>query len=197
MAEYVDASYWQVLKAADPAVLCRHGRCQYLPDSSDYTLSLWGVDYRIAVDRQEIINTTPGAHSHPYFNVFIIFYLLLEGDISVVGEWISEKDFPGGATFFRGPHLLPSMLITERYGNDLQGFSARCQELGGTPLSLADRAFSFRITAEVPVAVLYWSGDADFPAEAKILFDRSLINAMQLDVVYSLAVTICHRLAGR
>lgn len=197
MADYVDASYWQVLKAADPAVLCRCGRCQYHPDSGDYTLSLWGVDYRIAIHRQEIINTTQGTPSHPYFNVFIVSYLLLEGDISVVGEWISEKDFPGGATFFRGPHLLPSTLITERYGNDLQDFSARCQELGGTPLSLADRAFSFTIAPEVPVAVLYWSGDADFPAEAKILFDRSLISGLQLDVVYSLGVTICHRLAGR
>lgn len=197
MAEYVDASYWQVLKATDPAVLCRHGRCRFHSESGDYTLSLWGVDYRIAVYHQEIINTTLGAPSHPYFNVFIISYLLLEQDISVVGEWISEKDFPGGATFFRGPHVVPTVLITERCGNDLEGFTARCQELGGTSLSLADRAFSFRIAAEVPVAVLYWSGDADFPAEAKILFDRSLISALPLDVVYSLAVTICHRLAGR
>jgi Domain of unknown function (DUF3786) len=197
MADYVDASYWQVLEQADPAVLCRRGRCQYHPDSGDYTLHLWGIDYLIAVHRQAIINTTEGTPSHPYFNVFIVSYLLLEGDISVVGEWISEKDFPGGATFFRGPHVVPSMLITERYGNDLQDFAAQCQELGGTPLSLADRAFFFRIAAEVPVAVLYWSGDADFPAEAKILFDRSLIDGLQLDVVYSLAVTICHRLAGR
>lgn len=197
MAEYVDATYWQVLKAADPDILCRHGRCRFHSESGDYTLSLWGVNYRIAVHRQEIITTTPGAPSHPYFNVFIVSYLLLEGDISVVGEWISEKDFPGGATFFRGPHLLPSLLISERYGNDLQDFAARCQELGGTPLSLADRAFSFLIAPQVPVAVLYWGGDADFPAEAKMLFDRSLIKAMPLDVVYSLAVTICHRLAGR
>jgi hypothetical protein len=197
MAEYVDASYWQVLRKADPGVLCRRGRCRFHAESGDYTLSLWGVDYRIAVHRQEIVSTNQGPPTHPYFNVFIISYLLLEGDISVVGEWISEKDFPGGATFFRGPHVVPSMLITERYGNDLQDFTTRCRDLGGTPLSLADLAFSFLITPEVPVAVLYWRGDADFPAEARILFDRSLISALPLDVVYSLAVTICHRLAGR
>lgn len=197
MAEYVDASYWQVIKAADPAVVCRRGRCQYHPDNGDYTTSLWGVDYRIAVHRQEIVNTTREGPSHPYFNVFIISYLLLERDIAVVGEWVSEKDFAGGATFFRGPHVVPSTLITERFGNDLQSFAARCQELGGTSLPLADRAFSFSIVPEIPVAVLYWSGDADFPAEAKILFDRSLISGLQLDVVYSLAVTVCHRLAGR
>jgi hypothetical protein len=197
MAEYVDASYWQALDVADPAVISRHGRCRFHPSSGDYTLCLWGDDYRIAAHRQEIASTTHGAMHHPYFNVFIISYLLFPQDISVVGEWISEKDFPGGATFFRGPHLLPTSVIAERYQNDLSGFSGRCQELGGTPLSLADRAFSFAIVPEIPVAVLYWSGDADFPSEAKILYDRSLIGSLALDVVYSLGVTICYRLAGR
>lgn len=195
MTDYLDSHHWQALRQADPAVICRGNRCCYLPDSNSYTLTLWGIDYHIDCQQQKIVATGPAIH--PYFAVFIASYLLLDRDIQPVGEWISEKDFPGGPTFFRGPHLLPTAAITDCHGNDLDSFSARCRDVGGKELAMADLAFSLTIAPEIPVAALYWRGDDDFPAEAKILYDRSLIGVLALDVVYSLAVTICHRLAGR
>lgn len=197
MADYIDDSYWRLLAEADPAVICRQKRCRFFPETGDYQLRLWGLDYRIDRQRREIVTVGNAPAPHPYFNVFIVSYLLLDREIAPVGEWVSEKDFPGGATFFRGPHLLPTALVAERYQDDLAAFSSRCRELGGLELAMADRAFSFTITPDIPVAALYWSGDLDFPAEAKILYDRSLIGVLALDVMYSLAVTICYRLAGR
>lgn len=193
MAEYLDSHHWQALAAADPAALCRGHRCRYLPESSSYQITLWGIDFRVDCRQRQIIAAGPAAH--PYFNVFIVSYLLLAREIVPRGEWVSEKDFPGGATFFRGPHLLPTARIVATHGDDLAAFSARCGALGGRELAMADRAFTFAIAPEIPVAALYWRGDADFSAEAKILYDRSLIAALPLDVVYSLGVTICHRLA--
>jgi hypothetical protein len=49
------------------------------------------------------------------------------------------------------------------------------------------------ITPEIPVAIVYWLGDEDFPAEAKLLFDRSMINLMPLDILFALVVEVCDR----
>ena len=117
-------------------------------------------------------------------------------DIKLSGEWISEKDLPGGPTFFRGPHLLPTNLISNRFGNDLQSFCERCKKLGGTQLQLADAAFSFIITKDIPVAVLYWIGDEEFPAEAKILYDKSIAEPLPLDIVFALAFEVCNRIGS-
>lgn len=136
-------------------------------------------------------------HPHAYFYLFIIYYLLLSKDITPQGEWISEKDLPGGVTFFRGPHLLPTDLISDRFGNDLQGFSNFCEKLGGAPLELADAAFAFAITRDITIAILYWTGDEDFPAEAKILYDKAITDHLPLDIVYALAVEVCTRLGSR
>jgi len=144
MAEYIDSSYWAALAAADPAHLGRGGRCRHFPAEGRYQLTLWGVDYHIDLQRQEISTGNRAPLPHPYFNVFLVSYLLLDQDIRPIGEWIS----------------------------------------------------ALTIAPEIPVAALYCQGDDDFPAEAKILYDRSLIGALALDVVYSLGVTICHRLAG-
>jgi hypothetical protein len=42
--------------------------------------------------------------------------------------------------------------------------------------------------------VLYWEGDEQFGAEAKLLFDKSISAHLALDVIYAMAVGICKRL---
>ena len=109
-------------------------------------------------------------------------------------EWISEKDIPGGPTFFRGPHAIPTDLITRTYQNDIAAFGRRCRVLRGEAVEMGDAAFRFQMTGRLPVVVLYWQGDEDFPPEARMLFDRSICRFLALDVVFALAVEICARI---
>jgi len=195
MATYVDRSYFRDLATAPPTNVCRGERCRHDPSTTSYTLRIWGDEYIInwtakSIDR--LATTTPPIHD--YFQLFIIYYLLLPKDITGREEWISEKDLPGGTTFFRGPPLLPTNLISDRFANDLETFATCCKALGGTPLKMADAAFRFEITPDIQVAVLYWAGDEEFPAEAKILYDRAVIDVLPLDIVFALAVQICARI---
>jgi hypothetical protein len=59
---------------------------------------------------------------------------------------------------------------------------------------MADAAYSFKITPRIPVAVLYWRGDDDFPPESKILYDRTITEHLASDIIYALAVGICEKL---
>ncbi|MBU1568461.1 MAG: DUF3786 domain-containing protein [Proteobacteria bacterium] len=197
MTTYVDNNYFNDLAKANPSDICRNDRCSYDPTSKSYALQIWGDTYIIdwtqgRIERSDA--TMPPPHS--FFYLFIMYYLLLPLDIKPQGEWISEKDLPGGATFFRGPHLLPTNLISDRFGNDLQGFSDCCRRLGGSPLELADAAFSFTIAKEITIAILYFTGDEDFPAEAKILYDKSISAPLPIDIVFALAVEVCSRIGA-
>jgi hypothetical protein len=58
---------------------------------------------------------------------------------------------------------------------------------------MADVAYRFDIVPRIPVGVLYWQGDEDFPAEAKILYDQTITAHLASDIVYALAVGICER----
>ena len=120
--------------------------------------------------------------------------LLNSKEIAISNEWISEKDIPGGTTFFRGPHEIPTNLISLRFNNNVNEFKERCEQLHGSPLNMADAAYRFKITPRIPVAVLYWRGDDDFPAEAKLLYDRSIIELLSLDILFALAVAVCSRI---
>ena len=196
MTRVIDICHFQDLTRMDPEDVCRRALCRYDGNKGYYTLSVWGEDYAIYPDESRI--THPGddkSDINALLGLFIVHYLLTAKEIPINKEWISVKDIPGGVTFFRGPHTIPTYQIEKRYGNNVIGFCDTCEQLGGILLDMADKAYSFKIAPRIPVAILLWKGDDEFPVESKILFDRSIIEHLALDVVFSLAVEICARVA--
>ncbi len=197
MTYAVDKTYFQELVDQDPQAVCgRIPDCRYEPADRCYVLPVWNQACRIRPNEQEIACAGDGSpEPHALFYFFIIYYLLRATQTDVSGQWISEKDMPGGAAFFRGPHKIPDRLMSRRFGNNIDEFRERCRRLRGTSLDMGDAAFRFEITPDIPVAVVYWAGDEEFPAEAKVLYDQSLSGRFPLDVIFSMAVEVCIRVA--
>lgn len=186
-------SHFQQLLDADPKKICSRIPCCYDNASGTYSLTTWGVEYSVDPAGKLIAAVNPDQSLHEYFVIFLVHYLLNDTEIHISGEWISEKDMTGGPTFFRGPHAIPTEWISDRFDNDLDSFKQFCTRHSGESLDMADAAFCFALTSNIRVAVLYWTGDEDFPAEAKILYDSSLAEHFALDVIYALAISVCDR----
>ncbi|MCG8615571.1 MAG: DUF3786 domain-containing protein [Desulfobacterales bacterium] len=184
------------LKHKDPETVCRHTGAMYHPETGGYTLDIWQRSFLADPAGRSVSQTGGDPIPKPdYAALFVVHYLLGATEADVSGDWVSEKDIPGGAAFFRGPHTLPTQGIVDTFGDDLERFKGQCGKLGGRPLDMADAAFAFDITPNIPVAVLYWQGDEDFGAEAKLLFDRSISAHLALDIIYALAVMVCKMLS--
>ena len=197
MTYSIDISYFRELAEKNPEDLCRAASCDYDKKEKAYILSVWGEDYGIYPDDCKIVPLRNGKSGiNTLFVLFIIYYLLKSKEIKVGREWISEKDIPGGATFFRGPHKIPTQLIEQRYGNNIQGFKKICEKLSGSRIDMADAAYSFQITPRIPAAVLFWNGDDEFQPESKILFDKTITEHLTPDIIFCLAVEICQRISG-
>lgn len=196
MINLVAKSHFFELAKQDPNKICKRVKCNYDYVEKAYKITIWGDEYSINPTREKIECITDKVHNlHEYFQIFIIHYLLMKKDIEVCNEWVSEKDIPGGSSFFTVSHEIPCDLISVKYGNDVLKFKNHCEKLDGFPLDMADAAYCFKITPRVPVAVLYWAGDDDFPPQSKMLFDKS-ISVFPLDVIFALAVEICSRIGS-
>lgn len=197
MSYPVDEILFRSLAEYPPADVCSRTGCRYDQALNSYYLSYWGEEYQVDLQSQTIKRlTTNFNRPHDYLPVFIINYLMQMKKTPLTGEWISEKDLPGGVTFFRGPHEIPTHLISSRFNDDLIQLAKSCEQLGGKPLELADGAHVFRPRPGISIALLYWIGDEDFPAEAKLLFDKSLSKNLALDTIYAMAVDACSRISG-
>lgn len=191
----IDPIHFQDLAEKDPADVCRRALCRYDEVERKYTVSVWGEDIAIFPHRSIVESMADKPHHREdVFHLFAIHYLLGAQETDVSGSWISEKEVPGGATFFQGPHRIPTDGVTKRFHNDIDEFVKRCEQLGGEPVRMADAAYTFRITHRIPVVVLYWRGDDEFAAECKILYDRTIDAHLATDVIYALAVGICRKL---
>jgi hypothetical protein len=198
MTNSVDMIYFQELAEQNPKDVCRRTLCKYDDKNKFYTLSVWGDEYAVYPHEFKIDRITNNFQSpHDLFYLFIIYYLLKSKEIEISNEWISEKDIPGGVTFFRGPHKIPTHLISNRYSNNIKEFRKRCEQLHGIPLYMADGAYSFKITSHISVAVLYWAGDDDFPPESKILYDKTITEHLASDILFALAVEICKKIGSQ
>lgn len=193
MSDLIDTVLFKDLESCDPGDVIARTGCSYDEKAGSYLVSVWGCLYDV-MPRECSITAREGGHtSHKeYLYLFILHYLMKASLAPLSGRWISEKDMPGGAAFFRGPHTIPARLIARAFDNNLDDFILRCEGLGGKPLAMADAAFSFEITPKIPVALLFWLGDEDFGCEAKLLFDSTIDQHLPLDIIYALAVEVCY-----
>ena len=193
MSESIDKTNFLDLKSCDPEKVISRTGCKFDKIKEQYFVDIWGYTYCVDLNKYEVRPEGPGLKPHHNcLYLFILYYLMKSKNMLPSGVWVSEKDIRGGAAFFRGPHTIPADLITARFGEDIDLFKKGCEKSGGIPIELADAAFLFKITPTIPVAVLYWQGDEDFPSEARLLFDSTIEQHLPLDIIYALSVEVCH-----
>lgn len=195
MADMVDKLLYAELARKNVEDVVMPPFCEYSEAERCYIVTAWNGTFAVYPEQAAVRALSGTEEPHDYFYVFLINYLLAEKKAEPTGCWISEKDLAGGATFFRGPHKIPTELISETYGNDLERLRQKCSSLRGTPLDMADCAFAFTIVGSIRLALLYWVGDEDFPPEAKLLLDQSVADSLRLDVIFGLLCDACVRLA--
>ena len=173
MCHQLDPRFFEELSQKDPGEVCRRALCDYDKDSHSYIIRAWGADHLVK-PKDNLI--TPSLDGSKQVNIevglSIIFYLLQCRDLPISGEWVSEKDLPGGVSFFRGPHSIPVHVVTDCFGQDIESFRKACKTMEGQEIPFAEAAYSFKILPRVPVAVLFWPADSEFSAESRVLFDR-------------------------
>ncbi len=187
--------HWRDLRERPAAeVLAKPTVCQV---DGAYELPFLDGTFRIdpGAERVDEIAPQPGRPLSQEFQILLIRYLSTPMPGGLSGIQVTEKELPGGATFFRGPHALPVQAVEARFGQDPQAFLERGQQLGGVPVEQGDAALMFKPFRETPVTLVLWQTDEEFPAQVTAAFDRSICRWFELDMVFllvrQLAVRLC------
>jgi len=127
--------------------------------------------------------------------ILILHYLERASGVSLAGRWASFSEVPGGA-FYHPVFLLrcKSPLI-KFFGEEPQKLLSVAGEVQGEPLNLGDVGVKIQAFPFVPLALVLWRGDAEFPAEGSILFDASVSNYLPVEDMVILAETVVWKLA--
>jgi hypothetical protein len=197
----IDPHLWERLRSAHPHTVCGHARVNWNKDERVYELPFLNIP--IVCSPQD--ETIEAREKDPCLRVDFELYLatlhyLLEAErVEPTGIWISEKDLPSGAFFFRGPHVFPFAPLLEQFGTAPELFEAAGRLLGGSPVDMGDVAFQLNPYPRVPLLFVLWEGDEEFEAAMHIRFDETVLRHITtLDTLWALVNVVCRslRLAG-
>ncbi|MBF0538534.1 MAG: DUF3786 domain-containing protein [Nitrospirae bacterium] len=109
-------------------------------------------------------------------------------DIPLSERLVPPEGLKGGEMFFKGAHALPLDKLAARFGADRDGFLDRGIALGGEVVSLGDVAIRVSPFPRVPVVLILWLKDDEFPARVNLLFDSTCEFHLPLDMNWNVAM---------
>lgn len=175
IADSADVSYSEKLRSLVVTVLA----LRFAVNIPERTVR--GLDERSA---------TVLAESTYFVELSILWYLAYARDIAETGRLVRPEDTKDGSTFFtQGTHRLPLDELARLYDNDSDGFLTAASSLGAVNASFGDVAVVLRPLPRIPVTVILWHSDDEFPARADLLFDSSCqFHVRQVDVLWAAAM---------
>jgi len=142
---------------------------------------------------------TLDAQQHFQLHLVLLSYLTQTTMDDPTGRMISEKQLPGGMTFFKGVHALGTDPLVKAYGRNPEGFRELGRFYGGIEEKFGDVCFTLRVLPKIPIRFIFHAEDDEFPASLKAMFDSSIEKHFrQPDLVWALFnLTVEHLLRPR
>ncbi|MDA8077666.1 MAG: DUF3786 domain-containing protein [Nitrospiraceae bacterium] len=184
---------WDMLQDMGPDDVCRRAQASFDGATRRFTLRSFGMDIHVSPADRAITSDDGRAEvllkRLSYFSgLSVLWYLVSAREIPLSGRVVQPSNLKGGDVFFRGTHVLPLEQLAERYGRDVDGFIARAKGWGGEERQYGDAAFMLYPLPRIPVALIMWREDEEFPARADLLFDSSCASHVPLDILWSIAM---------
>ncbi|MBA4386390.1 MAG: hypothetical protein C0404_00310 [Verrucomicrobia bacterium] len=184
---------WADLALLDPVDVC--GRALAVFDRLDgaYVIDVFGRPVAVAPKQRTISGTFPGweliLKKLGYFSrLSILHYLIGARSAPLSGRLVKPEDLKAGPIYFTGSHVLPLEALAARYGRNVEEFVEQGLRLGGQRRSHGDAAVELRAFPRLPVTIILWREDEEFPARASLLFDASCEQHVPADILWSIAM---------
>lgn len=189
--------------ATDPARAAARAGCTLTPEG--VIVPYFGRSYRVThpegivtgvVEPQPLTAAPaqPPQSAHISINIVVLHYLLTADGTSPADRWLTFRELPDGLFYAQAFAGHAEGLLAQKFGANLDGFRHAAQALGGAVLDLADAAYRFTAFPRLPVAVLVWAGDEDFPGQARVLFDAHAGHYLPTEDLSGIGDWLAHRL---
>ena len=184
---------WDLLAAGDPEGISARAGVGFDPGTGTYRVPSFGRVFTVNPVERQILGSGPGGEAFltryvSLFRLALLWYLLKATAARPSGKLVKPAGLPGGDIFVKGSHVLPLDTLTAKYAKRPEAFLAAGAALGGIPAAYGNAAVVLSPLPKVPVTILLWTEDDEFPARADLLFDATCTAHLPLDILWSVAL---------
>ncbi|MBC8414575.1 MAG: DUF3786 domain-containing protein [Nitrospira sp.] len=184
---------WEVLDGLDPVMVQKNSGAVYVSHNASYELNCLRAKIKVYM-RDRNIQGSPDAGERLVMGLgdlsrlSILQYLTKASDLPLSEELVRPSDLSGGDIFLRGTHILPLVSFAEYFSSNPDALLQAGERLGAVRCEYGDIALQLKPFARIPVVVILWLGDEEFPAAASLLFDASCTLHLSTDILWSTAM---------
>jgi hypothetical protein len=131
--------------------------------------------------------------------IVLAYYLLHGGQGEVSGQWAAYRDFKDGSFFHAAFARIVENKIAEVFSQRLPDLQRAAAALDGQPLEAGlggDVCFKFPALPRVPLALVFYDTDDEFPSSAKVLFDAGATDFLDMECLAVLGLILADQLAA-
>jgi len=129
--------------------------------------------------------------------IFILHYLENASGVPLTGDWISFSEIPRGAFYYPVFAQRCQSVLVKTFGQNLEKLQSLIANGKVEHLGLGDVGVRLRVLPRIPLGLLVWRGDEEFPAEGKVLFDSSVSQYLPVEDIVVLAETVVGKLVKK
>jgi len=186
---------WKALTSVIPLDVCRRTLARYKESEESYLFRALGDDYRIVPKQRTIEHLSNHSFSPDVdFRVMVLAYLTNAKEIELSGKLVQCYQLRGGDSFFRGVHKLPVQELETRFGQSPRTFRGACLPLDGREVPYGDVSVEVRALPRLPLTLVLWVADDEFPARVSVLFDSTADEHLPLDALLATVRTVVKRI---
>ena len=184
----------QLAKIKDIAGQCHKSGARYLPEENCVILKHLERDYRIDV-RGGGVSFADSAEAVPLRDkILILHYFTRATGTPLSGKTITYKELQEGINYY--PTFFKRAIdpVLNNFKDEPQKLVTIADSLGGYTSDYGDTAVTIKAFPYVPLTIVLWRGDNEFPADGNILFDSTIQEYLPTEDVTILCEVVAWKL---
>lgn len=184
------------LAGVDIEQQCRRSGAQYQVKGSERTVTIRYLNQSYLITLPDIdISLPDSAEKVPLRDrILIMHYLILAKGTPLSGELIAFRELPGGNVYYPTFVKRTTNRLTDHFGKDAALLVRAGENLGGYRADYGDAAVVIDAFSRVPITLVLWQGDDEFPPQVNLLFDSTISDYLDTEDVTVLCENLTWRL---
>jgi len=188
----------QLAEIKDIEQLCLKSGARYLVRGSqeEIVIEYLNQSYRVTMPNIEILPTDSQEEAPIRDKVVILHYLLSAKGTPVTDKLIGFKELPGGGNYFRTFSKRAIEPLVEHFRGQPHLLIDAASKLDGHRATYGDVAVAISAFSRVPITIILWQGDEEFPPQGSMLFDAAISDYLSTYDVTVLCESITWKLVA-
>ena len=127
------------------------------------------------------ITTETGEELSLREKILILHYLATAKGTLLSNKQIAFRELPEGATYFRSFSQRTLKPLANFFGKEPARLIEVAQKIGGRKAEFGDASVTINAFPKVPITLVIWKGDNEFPPDANITFDNTITDYLSVE----------------